>query len=314
MNLIHLKYIITIAEQGSLGRAAEVLTVAQPNLSRAVKEMEADLGIRIFNRTPKGMTLTPDGETFLNSAHKIIDQIDTIKAYYSTKGTHRRVLTVSAPRSAYVAKAMASFTKDLQGEPAEIQLLELSAAARMKAPINPKVQFSILRCKASNALFFEDELQKRSVAWEKLGTFRYTLVFREDSPLADLPEIRIKDLKKLVEICPCDPSIPVEPLGAFRNDSIPKSDRIVILEDRATVLEVLSASSENFLWSSPLPEDLKKRYGLIQRPCAEEKTLYLDLVTYRSHRTLNETEASFLSHLKYHAKELLNEEKKIYHF
>ena len=97
MNLIHLKYIITIAEQGSLGRAAEVLTVAQPNLSRAVKEMEADLGIRIFNRTPKGMTLTPDGETFLNSAHKIIDQIDTIKTYYSTKGIHRRVLTVSAP-------------------------------------------------------------------------------------------------------------------------------------------------------------------------------------------------------------------------
>ena len=304
MNLIHLKYIITIAEQGSLGRAAEELTVAQPNLSRAVKEMEADLGIRIFNRTPRGMTLTPDGETFLNYAHKIIGQIDAVKAFYNTKAKPRRILTVSAPRSAYAARAVALFTQNLSGEPTEIQLTELSAAARMKAPINPNVQFSILRYKAENTPFFEDKLQERNVTGEILVRFRYTLLFRKDSPLAALPEIRIRDLKNLIEICPDDASIPVEPLGAFRNDRIPKSDRTVMLDDRASVLEVLSASPETYLWASPLPQELKERYGLMQRPCVEEKAVYLDVVTYRDSRPLNETEATFLHILKHCAKEL----------
>ena len=62
MNILHLKYVVCIAENGSINKAAEELHVAQPNLSRVVKEMEADLGIRFFRRSSKGMMLTADGE------------------------------------------------------------------------------------------------------------------------------------------------------------------------------------------------------------------------------------------------------------
>ena len=62
MNFLHLKYVISIAENGSINKAAEELHVAQPNLSRVVKELEADLGIQFFRRSSKGMLLTPDGE------------------------------------------------------------------------------------------------------------------------------------------------------------------------------------------------------------------------------------------------------------
>jgi len=82
MNLIHLKYVTVIAETGSLGRAAERLRVAQPNLSRAVKEMEGHLGISIFRRTPKGMVPTPDGETFLNYARKILAQVNAVEGFW----------------------------------------------------------------------------------------------------------------------------------------------------------------------------------------------------------------------------------------
>ena len=76
MNTLHLKYVISIAENGSINKAAEELHVAQPNLSRVVKEMEADLGIQFFRRSSKGMMLTPDGELFVNQARKIQEQID----------------------------------------------------------------------------------------------------------------------------------------------------------------------------------------------------------------------------------------------
>ena len=62
MNILHMKYAVEIAKVGSINKASEVLLIAQPNLSRSIKELESDLGITIFSRTSKGMYLTPEGE------------------------------------------------------------------------------------------------------------------------------------------------------------------------------------------------------------------------------------------------------------
>ena len=65
MNILHLKYAVEIAKTGSLNKAAENLYMGQPNLSRAIRELEGSLGITIFERTPRGMRTTPDGEEIL---------------------------------------------------------------------------------------------------------------------------------------------------------------------------------------------------------------------------------------------------------
>ena len=62
MNILHIKYAVEIAKCGSLNKAAEKLIIAQPNLSRAIQDLESDIGITIFERTAKGMTLTLEGE------------------------------------------------------------------------------------------------------------------------------------------------------------------------------------------------------------------------------------------------------------
>ena len=74
MNLLHMKYVVTVADMGSINKAAEELLVAQPNVSRSIKELEADLGISIFHRTSKGMTLTPEGAEFIGYARNISQQ------------------------------------------------------------------------------------------------------------------------------------------------------------------------------------------------------------------------------------------------
>ena len=62
MNIVYLRYAVAVAKAGSLNKAAEELFIAQPNLSRAIKELEKELGIVIFDRNSKGITLTSDGE------------------------------------------------------------------------------------------------------------------------------------------------------------------------------------------------------------------------------------------------------------
>ena len=78
MNLQHLKYVIEIANSGSINKAAEVLFMAQPNLSRAIRELESELGYTIFDRTSKGMIPTTEGAAFVTTARRILKEIDSI--------------------------------------------------------------------------------------------------------------------------------------------------------------------------------------------------------------------------------------------
>lgn len=70
MNILHLKYAVEVEKTRSISKAAENLFMGQPNLSRAVKELEESLGITIFKRTSKGILITPQGEEFLQHAKK----------------------------------------------------------------------------------------------------------------------------------------------------------------------------------------------------------------------------------------------------
>ena len=76
MNMLHIKYAVEVARVGSLNKAAQNLIIAQPNLSRSIKELEGDLGIKIFDRSSKGMVLTSEGEEFISYAKEILKQID----------------------------------------------------------------------------------------------------------------------------------------------------------------------------------------------------------------------------------------------
>ena len=99
MNLVHLKYAVEVAETGSINKASEKLYVSQPNLSRAIKELEASLGVTIFDRSAKGMVLTPDGEVFVRYARSILRQVDAIEEVFSKGTTEKKKFSISVPRA-----------------------------------------------------------------------------------------------------------------------------------------------------------------------------------------------------------------------
>ena len=109
MNILHMKYAYEVAKAGSLGKAAEVLLIAAPNLSRSIKELEAELGITIFDRTSKGMILTSDGEEFMSYAKSILGQITQLEKAYKDRIPRKKKFSVSVPRTCYISNAFASF-------------------------------------------------------------------------------------------------------------------------------------------------------------------------------------------------------------
>ena len=105
MNLLHMKYAVEIARTNSLNKAAETLYVGQSALSRAIKELETSLGVTLFERSSKGMTLTHDGEIFVYYAKSVLAQVDNIESMFSEGKTDKQRFSASVPRASYVADA-----------------------------------------------------------------------------------------------------------------------------------------------------------------------------------------------------------------
>ena len=125
MRIQQLQYIIKIVETGSMNEAAKQLFITQPSLSNAVKDLENEMGIEIFIRNPKGITLTRDGMEFLSYARQVVEQIDLLSERYKNPVGSRELFSVSSQHYAFVVEAFVSLLKKSDMEKYELFLREM---------------------------------------------------------------------------------------------------------------------------------------------------------------------------------------------
>ena len=90
MTLQQLRYVIAVADHGSMNEAAKALFISQPSLSGAVKELEKELGFELFLRTSRGIVVTPDGEEFLGYARQVTEQYRLLRNRYIEKESREK--------------------------------------------------------------------------------------------------------------------------------------------------------------------------------------------------------------------------------
>ena len=105
MTLQQLRFLIAVAESGSINAAAQRLYTAQSNISNAVKSLEQELRLEIFTRSSRGVTLTNDGTELLGYARQVVEQADMLEARYEDGGTPQARLAVSAQHYAFSVEA-----------------------------------------------------------------------------------------------------------------------------------------------------------------------------------------------------------------
>ena len=109
MNLLQLKYVLAIHKEGSISKAAQSLFRAQPNLSSALRELEEELNIVIFRRTPTGVELTPDGEELIAYASNVLSQVEKMHQISKNPTTKTVSLGISVSRASYCAQALSEW-------------------------------------------------------------------------------------------------------------------------------------------------------------------------------------------------------------
>lgn len=298
MNLMHLKYAVEIAKVGSLNKAAENLCVGQPNLSRSIKELEASLGITVFERSTKGMVPTADGEEFLQYAAKILHQIDEVEKLYKTGIAGKREFSISVPRASYIGDAFAKFSKTVGDEPVELFYKETNSLRAIKNILESGYHLGIIRYAASHDYSFKESLEEKGLNYEMVTEFSYCLVMSQNHPLANKEEIHFDDLTPYIEIAHADPYVPSLPMVSIKKQELPENiRRRIFVFERASQFELLCENEQTFMWVSPMPEETLRRYGLVQKTCCDNTKKYKDLIIYKKDYKLSDLDKKFITEL-----------------
>ncbi len=299
MNILYLKYAVEVARVGSLSKAADELFVAQPNLSRAIKELEKELGITIFDRKANGMTLTPDGDRLVQYGKSILKQIDEVENAFKNDKDKKATFSISVPRATYISHAFAEFSKGLKKEEqCDVFYKETNALRAVNNILNADYKLGIIRYASQYDKYFKEMLESKNLAYELVTEFGYVLLMSKDSPLASLDEVRYSDLENYIEIAHADPYVPSLTLAEVRKEELPDNvKRRIFVFERASQFEVLSANVETFMWVSPVPDDVLDRFGLVQRKCPDNNKIYRDMLVYPKDYKLSDLDKAFITEL-----------------
>lgn len=298
VNLLHMKYAVEVAKAGSLNKAAETLLIAAPNVSRSIKELEADIGISIFERTTKGMELTPEGEEFINYAKGILNQIDEVESFYKKGSAKKQRFSISVPRACYISEAFSQFSKSLSKEAAEIFYKETNSQRTIRNILEHDYKLGIIRYAENYDKYFKSMLEEKGFCYEMVTEFSYSLIMSADNPLSQKETITFDDLTDFIEIAHADPYVPSMPLSKVVKEELPDNvDRRIFIFERASQFDLLSNNPETFMWVSPAPESLLKRYNLIQKKCIDNKKIYKDVLIYKNGYKLSKLDRQFITEL-----------------
>ena len=300
-----------VASCGSINKAAEKLYMDQPNLSRAIKELESSLGVAIFERSSRGMKLTPEGEAFLKYANSILRQVDTVEKMFRQGYTDKKKFSISVPRASYIGSAFAAFSKSLpQAEGFEIFYQETNAMRAIQNILEENYRLGIIRYAEHYDRYYKNMLDAKGLVYELVTEFQYTLIMNERSPLAALDTIRFSDLVAQVEIAHADPYVPSLSLAEVKKEELPEMEKRIFVFERASQFELLAENVNTFMWVSAVPAPLLKRYGLVQRVCTDNRKSYKDLMIYKKDYKLTALDQAFITELCRVKREIFTEDKK----
>lgn len=298
MNILHMKYAVEISKAGSINKASEVLFVAQPNLSRAVKELESDLGIVIFDRSAKGMVLTIEGREFINQAQQILRQIEEVESKYKAGKGEKQKFSVSVPRSGYLSEAFSRFSKHIDMSHAEIFYKETNSWRAINNILASDYNLGIVRYAKEHDKYYKVMLEEKGLNVEDIAEFSYKLVVSKNSPLADKDTVKLSELSAYIEIVHADSSVPTLNINdPKQNDYSTGDERKIYIFERASQFDLLSENNRTFMWVSPVPEKHLNCYGLVQKKCDEGKTVYKDVLIYKKEYKLSKLDKLFVEEI-----------------
>ena len=255
MTLQQLNYVITISECGSLNKAAEILYVAQPSLTGAVKELEKELGITIFNRSGRGVTLTNDGTEFLLYARQVYAQYKELLEKYGKAGNLKKKFGVSTKHYSFAVKAFVEMVKTFDTSKYEFAIRETKTKEVIDDVSTMRSEIGILYLSDFNRKALLKILSSQQLEFHSIIHCKPYVYLWKGHPLAKQKSITLPELQQY----PCLSFEQGESSSFYYAEEILSTceyPRIIKANDRATMLNLMIGLNGYTLCSGIICEEL----------------------------------------------------------
>lgn len=255
MTLQQLQYAIAISEAGSLNKAAEILYVAQPSLSSAIRELEKDLGITIFHRSGRGVTLTNDGAEFISYARQLYAQYESMLEKYGKAGTVKKKFGISLQHYSFAVKAFVEMTRSFDPAEYEFAIRETQTREVISDVSTLRSEIGIIYRSEFNASVIDKILRTNGLEFHHLITCPAYVYLWKGHPLAGRASISFSELAPY----PCLSFEQGENNSFYFAEEILSTldyPRIIKATDRATMLNLMVGVNGYIFCSGIICEEL----------------------------------------------------------
>lgn len=300
MNTVHLRYIIEVEKTGSISKAAENLYMSQPQLSKAIRELEESVGISIFKRSSKGVVPTTRGADFIMDAKGIIAQLQRMETTYNPKKHEMFTLDVAVSRCEYIAEAFLRFLSYIKNEKKEkITYRETNTMRAIKNVATGENNIGIVKYNANYEQYFIQMLDERDLRHELLWEYDELIAVSKKSPLAKLDVVTEGDLENMAEILFGDNVMHYGRSARSLKDARDKDNvSHILVYERSGLYSALLGDEHSYVRVTPPPKGSIDENKIAIIPLKSDDSKYRDVLFYRKDYKMNDTDKFFIKMLR----------------
>lgn len=299
MTLQQLRYIIAIAEAGSITSAADKLLVSQPSLSKVVNQIEEEMGITIFNRNNRGVYLSEEGLSFLSYSRQVVEQADLLENKYKNKEKQRRVFSITSHHYAFVVNAFVALVKEYGENKYEFSLRETLTNNIIEDVRTSKSEIGVLFLSDFNRKVILKMLEDADLKFTKLFAVKPHIFVSRKNPLAKEKIVKLSDLKNFPRLL-YDQGIKNSFYFAEEPQPIIDSNKNIIVTDRATIFNLMIGLNGYTIASGVLSSDLNGT-EIVAIPLETDEIMEIGYIK-NIDRPLSKICISYINHLKTYIK------------
>ena len=295
MTLQQLRYVIEVAKTGSMNVAAKQLFVSQPSLSMAIRELENDVHISIFERTTKGVVITAEGEEFLGYARQIINQVELLEDKYIEAGQIKKKFGVSAQHYSFAVKAFVEMVKGFDMDKYEFAIREARTYDVIHDVVTGKSEIGILYTNEFNEKVLNKIFKDNQLEFIHLFTCEGYAYLWKNHPLAGKKVIALEELQDY----PCLSFEQGDNNSFYFEEEILSTydfKKTIKSNDRATNLNLMVGLNAFTLCSGIICEELNGS-DYIAVKLAEEVTMDIGYIK-RAHMSISEIGELYIEEIK----------------
>lgn len=194
MTLTQLNYAITVANAKSMNEAARLLFISQPSLSASIRDLEEEIGIELFRRTNRGISLTPEGEEFIGYARQVVEQYQLIENKYINQGQIKKKFSVSMQHYTFAVNAFVEMVKQFGMDRYEFAIHETRTYDVIEDVRNFRSEIGILYVNDFNRQVLSKLFHEYNLEFHELLECGIYVYMAKSHPLADHKEITLEEL------------------------------------------------------------------------------------------------------------------------